>query len=156
MTLNVNRYGSNDSQRLGKEPNTIQGNSTPPRRTEDNEEALVHITPSFRHTRTASALANGALGAAFIGLASFIPKIVGGTLPKWYNLAAIGATAVTGLFFGADGYFSSKGPVKEAKYDYEMKNDVDLIPVKGSDGYQAVYNDHKIEKKLNELEKWVW
>ncbi len=156
MTLNVNHYGSKYNQRLGKESNTpqeavVQDRLSPQR---PQEEELVHITPTFRHTRTASALANGGMAAGFIGGFALIPVIFRQAhekLPKWYKLAAIGTTAGVGLLFGALGYFDSKGPVKEAKYDYEMTNDVDLIPVKGTDGYRAVYNDHKIEKKLDAL-----
>jgi hypothetical protein len=158
MTLSVNKYGSNYNQRLGNESNAPQEAVV-----EDGlspqipqEEKLVHITPTFRHTRTASALVNGASSAGLIGGFALIPKIfksANDTLPKWYNLAAIGTTAGFGLLFGALGYFDSKGPVKEAKYDYEMKNDVDLIPVKGTDGYKAVYNDHKVEKKLEEVRR---
>jgi hypothetical protein len=158
MTLSVNHYGSNCNQRLGKESSTSQDAVVEDRLSPQRpQEELVHITPTFRHTRTASALANGALAAGFTGAFALIPVIFKQAhekLPKWYNFAAIGTTAGFGLLFGALGYFDSKGPVKEAKYDYEMKNDVDLIPVKGTDGYKAVYNDHKVEKKLEELKNY--
>ena len=63
----------------------------------------------------------------------------------------IALTIGAGLLGGLVGYCFSKGALKEAKYDYEMKNDVDLIPIKGSNAYKPVYNDHKTEKKLDTL-----
>ncbi|MFN7310589.1 MAG: hypothetical protein ACK5T0_04385 [Vampirovibrionales bacterium] len=158
MTLSVNHYGSNYIQRLGKESSSTPQDAVVQDRlskqsTEDKEE-LVHIAPTFRHTRTASALAKGGWATGIIGVVSCIPLIikpVRDSLPKGYISGAIGVTAVAGLLGGALGYFESKGPVREAKYEYEMEHDVDLISVPGTVDYKAVPNDHKVKKVVEAL-----
>jgi hypothetical protein len=159
MTLNVNHYGSNYSQRLGKESSIAQEGLIEDRLSKQTEQAkekeLIHITPTFRHTRTANALVVGGLFSMMSGGVMLGPHLLHmiyanadpeSILPKRYGLLTMGVALGAGLLGGALGYFGSKGAVQKAKYDYEMKNSVDLIPVKGSDGYKPVYNDHKVEK----------
>ena len=152
MVLNVSHYGLNHSQRLGKENASyedlkqVRTNAYAEdrfQRTQASEEnELVHLHPTFWNNRSGQAVMGAGILGGLAGISSLLQK------NKEFGIAlTIGA----GLLGGLVGYCFSKGALKEAKYDYEMKNDVDLIPIKGSNAYKPVYNDHKTEKKLDTL-----
>ena len=152
MTLNVKNYDTPYTPTLGKyntsyeDLNQVRTNAyaedrfqrTPPAQ----EDELVRLHPTFWNKRSGQAVMGAGIFGGLTGIVSLFQK------NKGFGIAlTIGA----GLLGGLVGYYFSKGALKEAKYDYEMKNDVDLIPVKGSEAYKPVYNDHKAEKKLDTL-----
>ena len=146
-------------QRQGVRSATYQ--SMPPQNNRTNrnafvnngaEQELVYLKPTFWDTR----LGQGTMGAGIWlvlggGMGFFLKRISAAEKSSVFKLFALGSAVLGGLV----GFLGSSGAKKEAKYNYEMKNDVDLIPVKGTEAYRPVYNDHKIEKQLASMAFWM-